>query len=462
MSELIKFNDREFSFNCGVISQRTIADTPNATLAPISYNTLQELVINDSLFDPFLDATLTIKTNGNGVEATPLLGFEFYSNNSNGVVFKIQPTDVIKLNDEFKSKNTLEFYGIICDQTVYGSDSSIEQLQQFKLQDIKEAKLRETKVAAVNIPKVTSQKSIPENIIDITAKIINTSGDILKSNFDEIRFDYTYPNHFNGLDAINFLLPYNIITINGLPIQNVFKYNYTTSTFYNIPVVFPFLNPNIEYSNLETFVVGEDDSAPMPGYNQGAAPQGPSPAVVLPSNKINNIAYNNVNFDIANNDLLPICVMNTVNPLNVTSMVYVDLEEQIKLFDNNIIKQELTRIYGDGVRLNIDIDQSKLNKLNYKIVNTNLPINVAVDVAKAQLYNSFIFQNMYMTFTVPGQPYREPGKFINIKKTLTENTGSATQRKLIGQWLVTEVKHIFTGNGTYTNVIQCVKPFVNK
>lgn len=477
MSEIIKFNDREFSFECGVISQRSQQSLDgttktNTTLAPISYNTLQELVINDSLFDPFLDATLTIKTNGNGVEATPLLGFEFYSNNNNGVIFKIQPIDVLKLNDQFKSDNTLEFYGVVCYQTVYGSDNSIEQLQEFKLQDIKEAKLRETKVAAVNIPNVMSSKSIQANIVDITSNIIGIGennffpAEQLKSNTllneTSIRFDYTYPNHFNGFDAINFLLPYNITTINGLPIQNILKYNYTTAQFFNIPVVYPFLNPFQDYSNLETFVIGEDDSVPVPGFNQGATSQGPSPNIVLPSNKVNNIAYNNINFDIANNDLLPICVMNTTNPLNITSMVYVDLQEEIKLFDNNIIKQELTQLYGNDVKLNIDIDESKLNKLNYKIINTNLPINIAVDVAKAQLYNSFIFQNMYMTFTVPGQPYREPGKFINIKKTLTENTGSATQRKIIGQWLVTEVKHVFSGDGRYTNVIQCVKPFINK
>ena len=115
-------------------------------------------------------------------------------------------------------------------------------------------------------------------------------------------------------------------------------------------------------------------------------------------------------------------------------------------------------------RRNVDLDEHKLqkNKLNYKIINTNLNINLAVDVAKAQLYNSFIFQNMYMVFTVPGQPYREPGKFINIKPLLLENTGTATERKLVGQWLVTEVKHVFTGDGKYNNIIQCVKPFINK
>ena len=76
--------------------------------------------------------------------------------------------------------------------------------------------------------------------------------------------------------------------------------------------------------------------------------------------------------------------------------------------------------------------------------------------------NSFVFQNMYMTIVTKGQPYREPGKFININKQQNLNTGSAADRKLIGQWLVTEVQHIFTGTGTYTNIIQCVKPFINK
>ena len=89
--------------------------------------------------------------------------------------------------------------------------------------------------------------------------------------------------------------------------------------------------------------------------------------------------------------------------------------------------------------------------------------SVNIKVAKSQLYNAFIFQNMFLTFTTDGQPYREPGKFINIQKNLqTNNLGSAYERKIIGQWYVTEVKHIITQEGTYKNVFQCVKPFINK
>jgi hypothetical protein len=468
MSELIKFNDREYSFDCGVVSHRLDdALQTTASLAPISYNTLQELVINDSLFDPFLDATLTIKTKGSGVEATPLLGFQFFSNNNNGVVLKIQPTDIQGTDVFFLTQNTLEFYGVVGDQTVYGSDSSIEQLQQFTLCDVKEARLKETKLAAVNIPSVTQSKSIVKNINNITKRIIGedilTEGTSDSNNINN-SFDYVFPSHFNGFDAINFLIPYNISIVNNLPVQNILRYDYTRKHFTSTPVVQPLLTPRAESSNIETFILGGDESVQLPELNRGDAPAAPVPQIISPNNRVNNIAYSNVSYNIANNDLLPICVLNTVNPYNVTSMVYIDLEEQIKLFDNNIIKQDLARIYGNNVRLNVDLDIHKLknNKLNYKIVNTNLNINTAVDIAKAQLYNSFIFQNMYMVFTVPGQPYREPGKFINIKPLLLQNTGTATERKLVGQWLVTEVKHVFTGDGKYNNIIQCVKPFINK
>lgn len=483
MSERIKINNRNFLFDCAAVSYRTqttpgtnipgliVSETTNinATVAPIGYNTIQEIVINDSLFDPFIDGAITFKTTNNGIEAIPGVGFEFFSNNNNTIALKIEPEDTSTLtnSNEVKKHNIIRFSGTVCESSSYAPETGNSQLHYFKLQDINESRLRQIKVAATLIPKVDGNKYIYENIGDLLNRTINvtTLGNntiALPIGVNKLGFDYTYPNHFNAFDALNFLIPYNLSKVNELPVQNILKYDYTTNQFNNTPITQPFLTANQESANLETFVLGEDESAQLPTLNQGIAPPGPSPDIVLPDNKLNNLSYNNVNYNIANNDLLPICVMNTVNPLNVISMVYIDLQEEIRLFDNNIIKQELARLYGKDVKLNIDIDESKLNKLNYKIVNTNLDINTAVDVARAQLYNSFIFQNMYMTFVVTGQPYREPGKFINIKKRLLTNTGSAADRKLVGQWLVTEVKHIFSGDGTYKNVIQCVKPFINK
>lgn len=471
MSEVVKFNNRNFIFECGAISNRITNSSPDPKIIPISFNAIGEIVINDSLFDPFLDATLTLKTTNNGLEATPLLNFEFFANNNNTISFKIEPEDTATLEGEVKGHNIIGFRGIICHSDAYGPDTSVGQLHFFKLTDYREAILRQTKLAAIQIPKVDVNYNISQNIDNITRKVLNigvNAGDEQSSNYiaendtGGIKFDYVYPNHFNAFDAINFLIPYNITDVGELPIQNIFKYNYTFDIFGSIPITQVFQNPYSGESNLETFIIGEDQIETNSALNTNEAPRGPNSTILLPDNKINNIAYNNIHFDVANNDLLPICVMNTVNPLNVVSMVYIDLEEQIKLFDKNIIKDNLAQLYGRDVKLNIDIDQSKTGKQNYKIFNTNFNIDTAVKVAKAQLYNSFIFQNMYMTITTKGQPYREPGKFININKQQNLNTGSAADRKLIGQWLVTEVKHIFTGNGTYTNVIQCVKPFVNK
>jgi len=471
MSEIVKFNNRNFIFECGAISNRVTNGSPDPKIIPISYNTIGEIVVNDSLFDPFLDGSITLRTTNNGLESTPVLNFEFFANNDNTISFSIEPEDTANGEEYVKKHNIVGLRGIICRSDTYGPDTGIGQLHSFQLTDYREAILKQTKLAAIQIPKVDGNYNISQNIDKITREVLNigvNAGDIESSNYitendsGSIRFDYVYPNHYNAFDAINFLIPYNITDIGELPIQNILRYNYVYDIFGSIPITQVFQNPYSAESNLETFVIGEDQSEPIPGLNQDRAPSGPNSAVILPDNKINNIAYNNIHFNVSNNDLLPICVMNTTNPLNVTSMVYVDLQEQIKLFDKNIIKDNLSQLYGRDVKLNIDIDFSKTDKTNYKIINTNFDINTAVKVAKAQLYNSFIFQNMHMTIVTKGQPYREPGKFININKQQNLNTGSAADRKLIGQWLVTEVKHIFTGTGAYTNVIQCVKPFVNK
>lgn len=82
--------------------------------------------------------------------------------------------------------------------------------------------------------------------------------------------------------------------------------------------------------------------------------------------------------------------------------------------------------------------------------------DVAMQYGINKVFKSFIFDNIALTFRVKGQPYRDPGKFIQINvdvKTLNNNNDLS---EINGYWYVVAVNHIFE-NDTYYNDFTCVK-----
>ena len=62
-----------------------------------------------------------------------------------------------------------------------------------------------------------------------------------------------------------------------------------------------------------------------------------------------------------------------------------------------------------------------------------------------------------MSFNNLGDHFRQSGKFIDIYKTKKEKLKS--DEKLLGRWLVTEIRHVFFGD-LYRNEFSCTKTYV--
>lgn len=73
-----------------------------------------------------------------------------------------------------------------------------------------------------------------------------------------------------------------------------------------------------------------------------------------------------------------------------------------------------------------------------------------------QVLYAAIYLNECISFTCLGATKRTAGKFIGIDKDQTKASDNPFDYKLLGQWLTTNVKHIFTQD-SYNNEIQCVK-----
>lgn len=456
----IALNGRDYRFNCGLYSS-TLPDLP-VKYMPISFGNIQEITITDNIFEPFFSGDVILNATGNFVENNPLFNFKFNSNNRNIFSLTMFPSDVENGDKSIEEMNTLYLNGAIDNLTVIASDISNTQFHSFGVKDVNQVLLEEKKVTNI-YEKINPSITVAENIREILTIGINKNivNGVYNNGTEKITQDYVFPIYFNLFDAINFLLPYNLTIEEDLISQLFLKFDYRVQQFKNFTIFKLFTAADQTENNLESFVLGDNGGDPL-SNNSGGEISAPRSAVVLKENKLNNLAYTNVDFSISNEVLLPILVSNTTDFTNSNLFTYVDLQPEIENFQKRII-DKLKPLYSNDIKLNVDLDPSKINRQNYRVMSSPFNNELNVKVAKAQMYNSFVMHNMSMLFVTNGKPYRESGKFINIVKPPgSKALNTPHENKIFGQWLVTEVKHIITSSGSYKNIIQCVKPFINK
>ncbi|NBP03018.1 MAG: hypothetical protein EBU90_23475 [Proteobacteria bacterium] len=468
MSEVIKLNSQDFEFTCTFFNATQGDDS--ALFNPISYGAFEFIEIVDNMFSPFLSCKFGINNPLNFIEKQPgNKPFAFKGNNRNLCNINLVPTEVKNSDKDIHHKNILNVFGVLNEGAVVSANTTDSSIVIYDLIDTKEAALLEKKVGFV-YPKVDSTISVAQNIKNLIKQIhpqeISDNDLFDTDTFNigdkqgaQITTNYPFPLHYTLLDAIQFLLPFNIASVNGIESQLFLKYDYDIKKYSNYSIYDIFNNAQSSRVNQETFIIGGKEGAGSNNTDNKTVPVNNIITKTFKENMIHNVSFSNVNFKISNQELLPIYYTTTTDPTNINTLSYVDLNESIKLFETNVLNTtSMKKIYGDNnIVLNVDLDETKVAQQNYKMISSPFNKEVNEKLAKVQLYNSFIFQNMTLNFTVPGQPFRQAGVFINIARS-ADTEGSEFDKKLLGQWLVTDVTHKIT-KSTYNTFIQCVKPF---
>lgn len=432
----------------------------------IEHNAFGSITITDSYFAPFATCDFILNVPNNGPETQN--DFYFRANNKNRFglslarkdIIKDPPTNIVSLK-EFERANLLNFNGIIGTSTTIGSLNGPYNLQIFECEDIVKCRLEEIKIAQI-IPAVDNSISVGENISNILLRVIDPASvdeQSFKACAEKFPISYIYPKDWSAYDAIMFLLPFCISKVGGLDAP--FYLNFDRKR-YQFRLESP-MSSIMEFKVSEKFNIGE--------YGAGASTQsgGPEPQSVtkdtntnfyLVGNDISSYTFSEASFNKSNSNYVNIAITNTTDPTSVSIMSYVRLTEESSKFQNQIL-QPIANKYQKGVRLNIPFDISKIGEdasVNYTMFKGPFSMDVLEKLARTNMYNNFLFENMALSITVPGQVYRQPGYFIEIGRN---TAGGQFDRKLLGHWFITEVKHVIDSKGLYTNIITCTKPFVS-
>lgn len=100
---------------------------------------------------------------------------------------------------------------------------------------------------------------------------------------------------------------------------------------------------------------------------------------------------------------------------------------------------------------------NKKTKGKFKYYKLQYHINDNVGIVESEIHNMLTFYNLQATFTNIGDSRRQSGKFVDIFKTKDQTLKS--DEKILGRWLVTQVKHTFFGD-LYQNELACCKTYV--
>lgn len=460
-TNIITLNNVDYHFG-SFVGSGEVSSTNNTTvdnrLSLINFAAYGGIGIVDSIFAPFTKLSFTLNVPNNGVENQSNFIFKGNNRNQYSVILartdtnKIFPSDTNTLDDVQKA-TILSYNGIITNMVSIGGINTGFSMQEIECAETVECILREKKIAQI-IPAVDNAKTVSDNIADIL-KLVVPEDAIDENSFKKCTEKFTtpfvYPVDFTAYDAIEFLLPFCIGQIKGIDTQLFLQHNNINGKY----ILKSPLEDLLTITISERFNIGEQTGELTQPSDIISQPNG----AYFAGNDINSYSFLDVGFNKSNTNYVNIKIINSSNPLQTGDIGLIKIEDEVEKFNNNILST-LQNNYTRGVKANIPLDTSKIggdNALNYKVLKGPYNRGQLERIARSQLNSLFIFENMTVVITVPGQVYRTPGTFIEINRS---SKGGEFDKKLLGHWYVNEIKHIIDSKGVYMNQLLCTKPFI--
>lgn len=129
----------------------------------------------------------------------------------------------------------------------------------------------------------------------------------------------------------------------------------------------------------------------------------------------------------------------------------------------NDIQQYMGGLYGynKSKQLLLHINQTKQKGLminNLFIPRTTYPKKLA----GVSMMKKFLFLNQAIAFQTQGLTIRTPGKFVFLDRETSTLEKNPFDDKVLGQWIITRVRHIFSKNAYTNNIIATKMDAFNK
>ena len=272
-------------------------------------------------------------------------------------------------------------------------------------------------------------------------------GDMVIDNFPEYIIP---PISFRYSDLIKYLLRLYYFIDGDLACQGMLTYDRVTEKYQLRPISKIFAdNPKLTQ---EAFGVGDltDDQ------NEGTVKSNPVDEKV-PTNKYTNaLPYTNLTTPMvtwSNEFFTNYSIATTNRELGIEVKELMTIKDIKDAWTKSFV--DVFKCVGGVPKPFLPLNEAKSNIfkpfiLPYKKEHVR-------NIAKAQMISNLTFLNLQLGIDNIGDTSRKPGKFVDVFKRSDKD--EIVDKKLLGRWFVTKVRHMFTRD-RYYNVISCIKTCV--
>jgi hypothetical protein len=402
---------------------------------------VQNLLYEESLFDPFPDGAITIANPSNFIDSK----FIFRGDGSDKI-------DIF-LRDEANNVEINSTFTIIGEKNIVNDSTPIKNIKVFYFIDNHESMLlhkfpygRAYSGKAGKIIKDILKEFKFEIKTDDADEEIFEDGDFILTSTDP----FVPSVNYRYIDVIYYLLQYYYFKDGNTPVKGILskerdgKYSLKT-------ISKDYFEKNSELL-IEAFHSGEiltKQDIPI------GSEDNPDTPLDTPSDRnisnVTSISLDKYSVDDSNQFFMNTNVISYDNILGINYIDQLRIKDVRTEWEEKFVKK-FPMSYGEPVR---HLPMTK-EKLEGEFKTYRLPYSRVdnVNIVKANMINDFIFRNNQIMITTNGNLARQPGTFIDISLQKKE----AKSPLLLGRWFVTGVEHIKLGS-TYRNTIKAVKTF---
>lgn len=426
MGDIYKINN--IDYNCDLKFKNSDGQESKMTKSA-----LRGLTIVDNFFNPFCNGSVSVANPYDLFEDEYLIrgdGRDEFS-------MIIYPED--------KPDDKLEYTFILTDEENYGNP-------EVRSENIKKLSFIH-KNALPFMDKIPYAKSFSGKIGDILKDIFkDLLGDDIIDNENwesgDFTITYTPPLTFRYIDLVFYLLKHYYAKDGDMYVKGFINYD-PKKKKYKLELLSKIFEKNKD-NMLEAFTLS-DFADTGETSNENNPP--PDAEVSSYNSNIKNISCNTPSYRW-NNDFFINTIIHGYDPLLGIHKMRV---KKLKDVEDKWKKKFVESFKSIGGSPKPFVVKNKTTKQKYRQFRTPYSVEDAEKMVESEMYNTLTFYNLQGTFANIGSSQRQSGKFIDVVKF--GDTKIKNDEKMLGRWFVTELRHVFLGDG-YTNEFVCCKTYV--
>jgi hypothetical protein len=406
----------------------------------VADSAVQNLVYEESLFDPFPDGAIDISNPDNVLEKD----FVYRGDGSDKIEI------LLKQKEGSGGEEIRGTFTIIGEKDYIDDSTPIKNRKIYMFMDSDEAML---------LRKFPYGKAYSGKLGDILKNILEKEFDfqIDQEFFEAGDFSISGVNPFvpsinyRYLDVIYYLLQYYYYKDGEDPIKGILSKG-RSGTYSLKTISKDFFAKNNDLVK-EVFTTGGVIGPGGLKTNQNN-PITPGSAMYNEyTNNVTSISFDSFTVDESNNFFMNSNVISYDDILGTSHIDEVRIKDVRTAWEKKFV--EPFKLVGGKPLKHMPMLKEKLEG-EFKTYRLPYSREQNLNIVKSNMINDFIFRNNQITLTVNGDIKRQPGTFIDVVKQRDEK--SKGDSKILGRWFVTGVEHIKMG-ATYRNTIKAVKTF---